>query len=101
MLSLVIGAMKSDDKVIWDNYFTDFITYKLKLAGTPEEDIVLQLLRIYFKDIHSLDLPMRMIHLHCHASVHHVSLAKLMTLLRPLRKIEEVRKSYCHYCSFS
>lgn len=92
VLGLVIGAMASHDN-IWLCYFTDFITYKLKLVDsshTPQGDIAQQLLHIYFERVHALELPLRIAHLHCHANVHHISLAKLVTLLRPLSKIEEV-----------
>jgi hypothetical protein len=84
--------MVSNEK-IWNYYFTDFIAYKLKFVGTSQEDIAMKLLNNYFRNMHLLELPRRMVHLHCHASVHHISLAKLVTLLRPLSKIEGVRES--------
>ena len=72
-------------------YFNDFIVFKLKLVDLSQQgDITLQLLLSYFERLHSSELPLRMVQLHCHACIHHVSLAQLATTLRPLSKIEGV-----------
>ena len=92
MLKLVLDAMASQQD-IWMHYFDDFIVFKLKSVDSsdvPQGDITLQLLRILFEGLHILGLPLRMVQLHCYASIHHVFLAQWVTKFRPLSKIEEV-----------
>ena len=99
MLKLISDAMACHQK-IWMCYFNDFIAFKLKLVDsshTPQADIALQLIHVYFERLHSLELPLRIVHLHCHASIHHVSLAQLVTILRPLSKIEGVSEMSSTY----
>lgn len=90
MLGVTIDAMAHTN--IWQCYFTDFITLNFVDPGhTPQGDIAQQLLYTYFEPLHSEKMTERMVKLHCHVSIHHISLARMATSLRFLNRIEGVR----------
>ena len=94
MLNLAIEAMTSD-AYLWQCYFKDFIAQKLKLVSPGDapqgKDIAHQILHFYFNGLHNKEMPLKLVELHCHASIEHLSLAQMATNLRPLNKIEKVR----------
>ena len=83
---------------LWQCYFIDFITHKLKLVDpshtpqghTPQGDLAQQILHTYFEQLHFCDMPQRVVQLHCWFNVYHLFLAQMATILRPLSKIEGV-----------
>ena len=93
-MNLAIEAMTSDED-LWQCYFRDFIVHKLKLVSpsdtSQQEDIAYQILHIYFDELHHKKMPQKLVELHCHANIEHLSLALMATNLRPLNKIERVR----------
>lgn len=102
---MAITAMTSDRNV-WQCYFKDFITHKLELvdpSDAPQQgDVVSHILNIYFGELHSKKMPLKLVELHCHASIEHLSLAQMATSLRPLNKLERVRMNDKHrHCKTS
>lgn len=104
ILSIAIDKMASDQN-LWKRYFTDFITHKLKLAGpdpypnlyndTKDDNIAQKVWNTYFEQLHMVEMPQRLVELHCYTNIYHVDLAKMATILHPLDKIERVRTKYC------
>lgn len=92
-MKLAIESM-SNDKNLWQCYFKDFIALKLKLASpdgaSQQNDIAYRILHIYFNELDDKEMPQKLVELHCHASIEHLSLAHMATNLRPLNKIERV-----------
>ena len=88
-------------KDIWNRYFNDFISYKLKDDNENDKDscqisaidIRHRLLDIFFKQLNKLEPQDRVIHLHCHVQIYHINLAQLADMLRPLYKVQEVSKN--------
>ena len=77
---------------LWYTYFTDFVLLKLQLESS--EGIGLKLLEVYFPSA-DLEDPMKMfVLLHSFFDIHNLSLAKLATIMRPLDKVQQVRKLY-------
>ena len=97
VIGFAVEALTLDDS-IWQCYFTDFISHKLDLLHPTlhkplQEDIAHQLLHAYFEQLHSCEMPQRLVELHCSASLKQLSLARMVThILCPLRKIKEVRR---------
>lgn len=79
---------------LWQHYFTDFITRKLKLVdSSSQSDIAQQLLRAYFSQLHDKCMPQKVIELHCHANVSHHFLAQMAATLRSLNGLDGVRNA--------
>ena len=99
MLSLAISAM-SANLDLWNFYFNDFITHKLKLVDlghTPQShtlqgDFAQQILCTYLEELHVHEAPRRMAQLHCYVGTYQLQLAQMAAILRPLSKIERVRR---------
>lgn len=94
ILGIAVDKMASDQS-LWKDYFSDFIRHKLELVGpdsSAEENIAQQVWCTYFQELHNTEMPRRLIELHCYASIYHVSLARMATILHPLSKIDRVRK---------
>ena len=102
VIGLVLRSMSlySD---IWNKYFSDFICYKLNL-GCPGDDevslssqgdIAQRILHAYFEQLHVHQAPQRLAELHCHICVYQLNLAQMAVLLRPLSRIQKVRKLEC------
>ena len=99
MLSLAISAM-SANLDLWNFYFSDFITHKLKLVDlghTPQShtlqgDFAQQILCTYLEELHVHEAPRRMAQLHCYVGTYQLQLAQMAAILRPLSKIERVRR---------
>ena len=102
VIGLAVDAMASHQN-IWQCYFNDFITHKLKLVDpghapqdhapqdhAPHGDIAQQILQTYFEQLHVSEMPKRMVELHCYVNVGHLFLAKMATTLRPLSSIAKV-----------
>ena len=99
ILSIAVDKMASDQG-LWEHYFTDFITHKLKLVGpdpypnlyndTQDDDIAQKVWHTYFEQLHKREMPQRLVELHCYANIYHVYLAKMAIILHPLEKIERV-----------
>lgn len=85
----------TDDVYLWQCYFKDFIACKLKLVdpsdALQQEDVAHEILHIYFEELHDKEMPQKLVELHCHASIEHLSLAQMATNLRPLNKIKRVK----------
>lgn len=97
MLCASVEAMGADEK-IWKTYFTDFVAYKLKLGPenhTLQGNIAQQILYENLEDVHRHEMPLRLVLLHCSASVNHLDLAQLAAVLRPLSEIGMVREIHC------
>lgn len=89
---------------LWHCYFNDFITYKLRLVdqgpvpqcsitqGDFAQQILHTYLHNYLESLHLNEAPQKMAELHCYFSIHQLQLAKTATILRPLSRIERVRK---------
>ena len=87
----VVAAMTSDsyDRNLWRLYFNDFIIHKLKLMDPDRQSKIAQeLLYTYFHELHNKETLQRLVELHCHTSIYHLSLAQVATTLRPLGRIE-------------
>lgn len=92
MIGVAFGGMAMQE--FWQHYFSDFITYKLKLVDPSQDsqsDIAQQLLRAYFSQLHDKEMPHRVVELHCHVNVSHHFLAQIAAILRSLNKMEGVR----------
>lgn len=93
MIGLAFGSMALHQE-LWHHYFTDFITYKLKLVDPShgsQSDVAQQILRAYFNQLHDKDMPFRVVELHCYANVFHYFLAQMAATLRSLNKMKGVR----------
>ena len=85
------------EKELWLDYFSDFITQKLRLSDSrqkegpcKDQDIAHKIMYAYFNELHGHEMPQRLVELHCHANLHHLYLTEATTLLCPLNKIENV-----------
>lgn len=93
VVGLAFDAMAMDEQDLWQLYFTDFMTYKLKLVDPsqpPQSDIAQQLMRAYFSQLHNREMPQRAVELHCHANVSHHFFAQMASILRSLNRMEGV-----------
>lgn len=83
VLGLSIGAMGSHTD-LWDCYFNDFITHKLKLE---DNSIAQQILHKYFekmdKQIHEASEKIAWVH--CYVRIYQLRFAEMATTLRPLK----------------
>lgn len=88
MLNLVINATASSQD-IWNCYFKEFITYKLKLQAklAPKEDIVQLMLCTYFE---SLDASNQLVKLHCFVNMKQLLLAQMSKPFHELSNIQRV-----------
>ena len=92
VVGLAFDAMAKDQD-LWQLYFADFMTYKLKLVDPsqdPSSNIAQKLLRAFFSQLHNKDMPKRAVELHCHANISHHFFAQLASILRSLNRMEEV-----------
>lgn len=97
-LTQIVQAMTSDT-TLWDAYFNDFITHKLKLvdedtlhSDSGNVEFAQQILHTLFEHLNNYDVPHRLVELHCHVTIHQLNLAQLTIILRPLSEIQLVRK---------
>ena len=90
---LAVRAMQLDND-LWQRYFYDFLLYKLHLGGTYC-DISQQILRVLFTLLHEQNIVERLASLHCHIHVYHLNFAKMVNLLEPLNKIQQVCLRVC------
>ncbi len=104
IIGTVLNFMELDES-IWKKYFLDFITYKLHVTIIDSEsdlklrsDIPIKILQSFFAQLNTSGHIManRLVELHCHAAVHHINLAQLAILLRPLCEVHKV-----NLCIFS
>lgn len=92
VVGLAFDALAKDQD-LWQLYFTDFITYKLKLfepSDYHQSDIAQQLFRAYFSQLHGKEMPGKAVELHCHANISHHFFAQMASILRSLNRIEGV-----------
>ena len=103
VIGLVLRSMSlySD---IWNKYFSDFVCYKLNL-GCPGDDeaslssqvdIAQRILHTFFEQLHVNQAPQRLAELHGYISIYQLSLAQMAALLRPLSRIQKVRKLFVY-----
>ena len=90
---LAIKAMSQHGE-LWQRYFTEFNLHKLHLESPSDvtEGIAQQILYAYFGSLHQQEAAVRIVGLHAYVHVYHLDVAKLATILRPLDKIQKVRK---------
>ena len=94
-LGLAINAMDSDSS-LWDCYLSEFITHKLKLpdqGDTPQGDIAEKILHTYFRYLQEKKAIHKIAELHCYVRIYQLNLGQIMTILRPLSKVEKVSEN--------
>lgn len=86
----------STNTELWRCYFNNFISHKLELvdqgcAPETESDFAQQILSIYFEYLDDKEDGLRKItELH---TTYQLEIARLVTVLRPLNKIQRVRNN--------
>ena len=96
-LALAIDAMGSDPN-LWNCYFNNFITHKLKLfdhGDIYQGNFAQKILHTFFKYLHDQKPSHKMARLHCYVRIYHLNLAQITTILRPLSKVEKVSEIFC------
>ena len=76
---------------LWNRYFSDFICYKLQVDSfNSSEGIVQEILHTFLGHLHQLEARERIIRLHIQLNICQLDLAKLVSLFRPLDKLNMV-----------
>ena len=91
-LSVAVNAMSSD--VVWQSYFSDFISQKLHIVhdgpGPHELQMSTEILMTYFKSaMEDKTVLSRLVHLHIRVKVYELDLCKFSSVLRTLDTITE------------
>ena len=94
MSAIAIKEM-NDHEVMWQKYYNDFIYHYLYLSANPD-DLEHKLLEISFSNVFSKYKEMKVIAAHCFIHLYQLDLAKIVALLKSLRKLkvfEDTQKS--------
>ena len=91
-LSVAVNAMSSD--VVWQSYFSDFISQKLHIVhdgpGPHELQMSTEILMTYFKSaMEDKTVLSRLVHLHIRVKIYELDLCKFSSVLRTLNTITE------------
>ena len=79
-----------DHPDLWQRYFDDFLLHKLRLGGLQEGAISLQILHVFFGQLHKQKAMLRVVSLHCYVHVYQLELARMANRLQPLNQIQQV-----------
>ena len=90
MSAIAIKEMDNHEEM-WQKYYNDFIYHYLYLSANPD-DLEHKLLEITFCDIFSNYKEMKAIVVHCYLHLYQLDLAKIVVLLKSLRKLKVFNK---------
>ena len=91
MSAIAIKEMDNYEEM-WQKYYNDFIYHYLYLSANPD-DLEHKLLEITFCDIFSNYKEMKAIVVHCYLHLYQLDLAKIVALLKSLRKLKVSKDS--------
>jgi len=78
--------MQNDDKV-WQKYYNEFVSQYLHISAAPNS-VEYKLLHLTFDDALSSYSEMKAIAIHCYMYLYQLDLAKIVTLLKPLKQLK-------------
>ena len=91
MSAIAIKEMNNHEEM-WQKYYNDFIYHYLYLSANPD-DLEHKLLDITFCDIFSSYKEMKAIAAHCYIHLYQLDLARIVALLKSLRKLKVFKDS--------